>query len=62
MGFPAVDDQQIVSAIIYCIKHDLRWKDEPKSCGKHKTLCSRFIRWSLMGLFDRIFAGLAEKN
>lgn len=27
--------------------------------GPHKTLYNRFIRWSRLGVFDRIFAGLA---
>ncbi len=28
----------------------------------HKTLYNRFIRWSRMGVFDRIFAGLAAEG
>ena len=28
----------------------------------HKTLYNRFVRWSLMGVFDRIFAGLAGEG
>ncbi|PRX09708.1 UNVERIFIED_ORG: putative transposase of IS4/5 family DUF4096 [Martelella mediterranea] len=29
------------------------------SYGPHKTLYNRFIRWSRLGVFDRIFAALA---
>jgi transposase len=35
------------------------WKDAPKAYGPYKTLYNRFIRWSLLGVFDRIFASLA---
>ena len=58
-GVPRVDDRRVVSGIVYVIKHGLQWKDAPKAYGPHKTLYNRFIRWSRMGVFDRIFAGLA---
>lgn len=50
------------SGIIYVIKHGLQWKDAPKSYGPHKTLYNRFIRWSLLGVFDRIFTALATEG
>jgi transposase len=28
----------------------------------HKTLHNRFVRWSRMGIFDRIFANLAAES
>tara|TARA_B100000676_G_scaffold313018_1_gene390737 strand:- start:16374 stop:16649 length:276 start_codon:yes stop_codon:yes gene_type:complete len=31
----------------------------PLSHGPHKTIYNRFIRWSRMGVFNRIFAELA---
>ena len=40
----------------------LQWKDAPKHYGPHKTLYNRFIRWSRLGVFDRIFAGLAGEG
>ena len=30
--------------------------------GPHKTLYNRFIRWSRLGVFDRIFAALAGEG
>ena len=61
-GVPLVDDRRVVSGIVYVIKHGLQWKDAPKGYGPHKTLYNRFIRWSRMGVFDRIFAGLAAEG
>ena len=41
------------------IRNGLQWKDAPRGYGPHKTLYNRFIRWSRLGVFDRIFAALA---
>ena len=60
-GVPRVDDRRIVSAIFYVIKHGLMWRDAPKDYGPHKTIYNRFIRWSRLGVFNRIFAELAGK-
>ena len=61
-GVPRVDDRRVVSGIVYVIKHGLQWKDAPKAYGPHKTLYNRFNRWSRIGVFDRIFAGLAGEG
>ena len=61
-GVPRVDDRRVVSGIVYVIKHGLQWKDAPKDYGPHKTLYNRFIRWSRLGVFDRIFAALAGEG
>ena len=60
-GIPRVDDRLIVSAIIFVIKNGLRWRDAPRSYGPHKTIYNRFIRWSRLGVFNRIFVELAGK-
>ena len=60
-GVPRVDDRLIVSAIIFVIKNGLRWRDAPRTYGPHKTIYNRFIRWSRLGVFNRIFAELAGK-
>ena len=61
-GVPRVDDRRIVSGIIFVIRNGLRWRDAPKDYGPHKTIYNRFIRWSRMGVFDKIFAALAAKG
>lgn len=61
-GVPRVDDRRVVSGIVYVIRHGLQWKDAPKDYGPPKTLYNRFIRWSRLGVFDRIFAGLAGEG
>jgi transposase len=58
-GVPRADDRKVVSGIIYVIRNGLQWRDAPTAYGPHKTLYNRFIRWSRMGVFNRIFAELA---
>ena len=61
-GLPRVDDRRVISGIVYVIRNGLQWKDAPKGYGPHKTLYNRFIRWSRLGVFDRIFAALAGEG
>jgi len=60
-GLKRVDDRRVLSGIIYVIRHALQWKDEPSGYGPHKTLYNRFIRWSRLGVFARIFSALPGK-
>ena len=61
-GVARVDDRRVVSGIIFVIRNGLRWRDAPADYGPHKTLYNRFIRWSRLGVFDRIFSALPTKN
>ena len=61
-GVPRVDDLRVLSGIIYVIRNGLQWKDAPKAYGPHKTLYNRFMRWSQMGVFNRIFRTLAGEQ
>lgn len=61
-GIPQVDARRIVGGIIFVIRNGLRWRDAPTGYGPHKTIYNRFIGWSRMGVFNRIFAGLAAKG
>ena len=61
-GVPRVDDRRVVSGIVYVIRNGLQWKDAPAGYGPPKTLYNRFIRWSRLGVFNKIFAALAEEG
>ena len=61
-GVPRVDDRRIISGIIFVIRNGLRWRDAPAAYGPAKTIYNRFIRWSRLGVFNRIFAELAAKG
>ncbi len=59
-GVPRVDDLRVISGIIHVLKRGLQWRDAPSEYGPHKTLYNRFIRWSRMGVFDKIFTSLVD--
>ena len=60
-GEPRVDDRRVISGIIFVIRNGLRWRDAPRDYGPHKTIYNRFVRWSRLGVFNKIFAELARK-
>ncbi len=60
-GVPRVDDLRVISGIVYVIRNGLMWKDAPRGYGPPKTLYNRFVRWSRMGVFNRLFTQLAAK-
>ena len=61
-GVPRVDDRRVISGIIFVIRNWRRWRDAPTDYGPHKTIYNRFIRWSQLGVFNRIFAALVAKG
>ena len=60
-GIPRVDDRRVISGIVFVIRNGLRWRDAPREYGPHKTVYNRFVRWSRLGVFNKIFAELARK-
>ena len=60
-GVPRVDDRRVISGIIHVLRNGLRWRDAPADYGPHKTIYNRFVRWSRLGVFNRIFADLTEQ-
>ena len=44
------------------IKNGLRWRDVLRDYGPHKTIYNWFVRWSRLGVFNKIFAELAGKG
>ena len=61
-GRARVDDRRVLSGIVYVIRNGLMWRDAPTAYGPHKTFYNRFVRRSLAGVFNRIFAGLAAEG
>lgn len=61
-GVPRVDDRRVVSGIIHVLKRGLQWRDAPAVYGPHKTLYTRFRRWSRLGVFDKIFKNLVAQR
>jgi transposase len=61
-GKPRVDDRRVLSGIIFINRNGSRWRDAPREYSPHKTLYSRWKRWSEKGIFARMMAGLAAEH
>lgn len=61
-GVPRADDHRIIRGIIFVIRNVLGWRDASAEYGPPKTIQNRFVRWSRMGVFNRIFAALSAKG
>src|SRR6202451_4274592 len=61
-GIARFDDRRIVSAIVFVIKSGHRWRDAPREYAPQKKIYNRFVRWSRLGVFNKIFATLAHKG
>ena len=59
-GVKRVDDRRVLSGIVHVLKTGGRWADCPREYGPKKTIYNRFVRWSRLGVFNRIFAELAK--
>jgi len=57
-----VDDKRVLSDIIFINRNGLRWRDAPAEYGPHKTLYSRWKRWSEKGVFARMLPELADQG
>lgn len=60
-GKPRVDDQRLLSGIIFISRNGLRWCDVPRDYGPPKSLYNRWKRWGDKGVFARIMEGLASE-
>jgi transposase len=61
-GKPRVDDKRVLSGIIFINRNGLRWRDAPTEYGPHKTLYSRWKRWSEKGIFARMLLELSGQG
>jgi transposase len=61
-GKGRVDDRRVPSGIIFINRDGLRWRDAPSAYGLHKTLYSRWKRWSETGIFAQMMAGLDSEH
>jgi transposase len=50
-----------ICGIIVVIRSGLRWREAPAEYGTPKMIYNYFIRWSRMGVFNKIFPSLATK-
>jgi transposase len=59
-GARRVDDRRVLSGIVHVLKYGCRWRDCPAVYGPHTTIYNRFRRWTMQGIWRRLFAQLVE--
>lgn len=59
-GAHRVDDRRVISGIVHVLKSGCRWQDCPAAYGPATTVYNRFRRWTMQGLWRRLFLALVE--
>lgn len=59
---PRSDGRRFFDAILWLAHSGARWRDLPEErFGPYQTIKRRYYRWIEMGVFDRIFAAVADE-
>src|SRR5271156_512053 len=59
-GARRTDDRRVLSGIVHVLKTGCRWQDCPSVYGPPTTIYNRFRRWTMRGLWRRLFEALAR--
>jgi len=60
-GRPNRDHRTILNGILWKLRTGAPWRDVPERYGSWATLYSRFRRWRVAGLWDRLFAAVQTR-
>jgi transposase len=60
-GRPAHDHRVILNGILWKVRTGAPWRDLPERYGPGSTVHSRFRRWRLAGVWDRVFAAVRQQ-
>jgi transposase len=55
------DDRQIINGILWKLATGAPWRDLPERYGPWATVYTRFRRWTLAGVWERIFAAVQRQ-
>ncbi len=56
---PRVDDRRVIFGTLHVLETGCRWRDVPSGYGSPTRIYSRSTRWSLRGIWQRMFATMA---
>jgi transposase len=59
-GARRVDDRRVISGIVQVLKTGCRWQDCPAIYGPPTTVYNRFRRWTIKGVWRRLFVALVQ--
>ena len=61
-GARRTDDRRVISGAVPVLKTGCRWQDCPAVYGPSTTLYNRFRRWTMRGIWRRLFDALARAD
>jgi putative transposase len=59
-GRSGVDNRLFVEAVLWLVRTGIPWRDLPAIFGSWNSNFVRFSRWSKAGVWDRLFAAMAD--
>jgi transposase len=59
VGASAKDNRLFVDAVLYRYRTGIPWRDTPARYGHWKAVYTRFSRWSIKGVWKKLFEQLA---
>jgi putative transposase len=60
-GRSGVDNRLFVEAVLFLARTGVPWRDLPAIFGKWNSNFVRFSRWSKAGVWERLFAAMADE-
>jgi transposase len=61
VGRPARDDRLFVGAVLYRYRAEIPWRDLPERFGDFRVVHTRFSRWAMGGVWQKLFEPLADE-
>ena len=61
-GRPGHDNRTLLDGILWRAREGARWRVIPERYGKWNSVWRRFARWRDLGVFEAVFAALAESG
>jgi transposase len=59
-GARSTDDRRVISGVVHVLNTGCRWQDGPAIYGPSTTVYNRFHRWTMRGIWRRLFDALAR--
>jgi putative transposase len=59
-GASGRDNRRFVEAVLWIVRTGAPWRDLPAELGNWNSVWRRFDRWSARGVWQRLFAAVAE--
>ncbi len=61
-GRTGADNRLALEGILWIMRTGAPWRDLPPFFGKWNSVYQRFKRWSVAGVFERIFAAIGDAD